>query len=256
MRGFFLLLLLTNVSFFAWQFYTSDETRDANDVYRDVLIVNNGMTLLSELPEDKRPALREPEAGEKPKPGERAIKQEQKEDKAKPPVEARATEEQLAKNQATEHCFSVGAIADKASARAFVRWLQKKGAKEISQGEQQGKRLTYWVMLPAYSSRAKANEAAEILSNKRIRDFFIVRSGEHENAVSLGVFSTKEGAQRRYQEISNLKARLRKPRITVVERPTVRYQVSFKIKESEAGTALAAYLKHEQLGQAEEISCK
>lgn len=250
MRGFFLLLLLTNVATFAWQFYTAGGEHNVTDVYRDIAIVNNGLTLISELPEGQRPALREPEADEPTAEGALQTQEPAAEIAAQSPTTSEGPQGSSAR------CYRLGEITDKTSAKALVKWLKNNGAESIKQQQQQGKRVTYWVILPAYANRKKANEAAEILSNQRIRDFFIVRNGEHENAISLGVFSTRERAERRYQEIVNLKARLRKPRITTVERSVLHYLVTFQLTSSEQKKALSAYVKREQLGREEEISCK
>ncbi|MFO7643396.1 MAG: hypothetical protein R6W95_03340, partial [Desulfosarcina sp.] len=45
-----------------------------------------------------------------------------------------------------------------------------------------------------------ADEAAAMLDGKSVKDFFIVRSGEYENAVSLGVFSGPERARSRSEQ--------------------------------------------------------
>jgi len=252
MRGFFLLLLLTNVAAFAWQFYKTGDDSRSIDVYRDIPIVNNGLTLISELPEGQRPELLEPETSDVAKESALPVESESEGSAldSAGPGDGESSKENMA------YCYRVRGISDKASAKAFVKWLQTQGASSLKQEQQEVKRVIFWVMLPAYTDRKKANEAAEILAKKRVRDFFIVRSGEHENAISLGVFSSRERAERRYNEIVNLKARLRKPRISEVERPVQNYQVSFELADGTARKALSSYIKREQLRPEEQISCK
>jgi len=252
-RGFFFLLLLSNVSLVAWQYFEERSKNEIVDVYRGIAMVNNGLTLISELPEQRRPKLREAEQPERDTSAVGAAPTEKSAEVEGEPTAAAESTTGIARDS---RCYRIGDIVEKESVNKLMAWLRKNGASAIEQGQQQIKRSNYWVILPAYASREKANEAAEILLAKRIRDFFIVRSGDHENAISLGVFSTRERAERRYAQIVELKARLRKPKIESVERPAIRYQVTYKLKGEQPMERLVSYLKQAQLPAAEEISCK
>lgn len=243
MRGFFLLLLLTNVAFVVWQYQKGDVSAQP-DIYSGVDFSRDGLTLLDELPTEDRPALRE---GVEPV-AEEPVEQET-------PREASAVETASVEGEA-KVCLRVSNLEDKAALDKLIGELQAMGATALQQGSEQSKKINYWVMLPPYNSRDKASEAATILKQKRVRDFFIVRSGDYENAVSLGVFSTEERARRRYDEIVALKARLRRPAIESIELPAKRYWLSFELADK--GRLLRAESLLEQLGQAgsEEIRCK
>ena len=110
-------------------------------------------------------------------------------------------------------------------------------------------------MLKAYKNKTKANEAAEILKQKRVKDFFIVRTGRYENAVSLGVYSTKERAEKRYKEISGLKLRLRKPVIEAIELPAKRLIVSFRLGDGVVPEGLEHMLGSSKEPQWQKKSC-
>jgi hypothetical protein len=258
MRGFFLLLLLSNVAIVAWLYYEHREQKDTIDIYRNILIVNNGLTLLSELPEEQRPALLDSEEGSD------AVEEEQDRTNGAGTGESETAviesdERPLTEIQAGNDvsvCFLVRELENKSDLRALLGRLEKSGAKILDQGKEQITQNNYWVFLPSYPNRRKANEAAAILAKRRIKDFFVVRSGEHENAISLGVFSTKERADSRYQEIVGLKARLRKPKIETLELPAPHFQVSYQIKGPGKVTGISSYLKRMKLPSAKEIRCK
>ena len=78
MRGFFLLLLLTNIAFIAWQ-YSQSAKQPEVDTYRGISLVNEGLTLLEELPPEALPGLREPV-------GDGAVAEEPVNDEPKPPA--------------------------------------------------------------------------------------------------------------------------------------------------------------------------
>jgi hypothetical protein len=257
MRGFFFLLLLTNVALVAWQYFEERGRSETVDVYAGIPIVNNGLPLIGELPEERRPRLREAEQSEQ---AAKVVAKESARSDSTTGKDHVVDEGELPATTlvaaAEPRCFRIDDIADKASLNGLLTFLRKGGATGIEQHHRQIKRSNFWVMLPAYANRKKASEAAEILSAKRVRDFFIVRSGEHENAISLGVFSTRERAERRYRQIVELKARLRKPRIESIDIAVQAYQVSYQMEDIQQTERVSVYLKREQLSQAEQISCK
>ena len=62
----------------------------------------------------------------------------------------------------------------------------------------------YWVYLPAYSTRAKADEVTELLTTAGASDFYIVPRGKSVNAVSLGIYAQREWAETRRGQIRKL----------------------------------------------------
>lgn len=215
MRGLFFLLLMSNVAFLIWQTVTP-VSEGVNGAGVTVPMVNEGLTLLSELERDKRPPLRE------------SLDKDSVEAQPLVPhttiVEDASTSGKAESNIAgSAFCLQVDKIDSESALQSLLRVLGDDGTRVIEQGERQGTKDNYWVMLPPYPTRAKADEAAAILNSKKITDFFIVRSGEYENAVSLGVFSERERAERRHDQIVALKVRLRKPRIETIALPAKQY---------------------------------
>lgn len=197
MRGLFFLLLLSNLIYLAVQ-YVGGTSEMEMDPYRGVKFEKKGLALLSELPADKRPALRD---GVKPEPGlapwpEEDVKEEKTAD---------ATNEGA--KPAVDVCMRVGAIRNESQLQTLRQSLRKLGADEFkSGGDTTGSKASskYWVMLPPYPDLDKATEAAAALKALQVKDFFVVRSGEYQKAVSLGVFSTRERAERRQAQIAGL----------------------------------------------------
>ena len=260
MRGFFLLLLLTNIAFIAWQYSQSVKQPEVDNIYRGISLVNEGLTRLEELPPEALPGLREPV-------GDGTVAEEPVNDEPKPPALERSrdvTEQEEAGLGSKEQqrlttkgptCQYIDDIDGRKILDRVLAVLRSNGATTIEQGEKQVKRTNFWVMLPPYKSRSQADAAAATLAAKRIKDYFIVRSGDYENGVSLGVFSTRERAQRRYKEIVDLKAKLRRPKIEAIELPAKRYFVSYMADE-DSMKKLERSWQEMKLTVVDKISCK
>ncbi|MCK9537542.1 SPOR domain-containing protein [Dokdonella sp.] len=62
----------------------------------------------------------------------------------------------------------------------------------------------YWVYLPAMANREEALATARSLSQKGVRDYYIVTAGAQENTISLGLFRDPANAERRSADIGKL----------------------------------------------------
>lgn len=261
MRGFFILLLLTNMVFFAWQYLERGKGSEIANIYHGIPIVNDGLTLLSELPPKEQPALRE--VVEDGADTENIVKDKASQSKVidGKTVDAQEQSGMVGKERevvstGTAVCLRIEDIDGRTTLDQLLALLKANGAAAIEQGEKQVKKTNYWVMLPPYPTRAKADEAAAILNAKRVKDFFIVRSGEYENAVSLGVFSTRDRAQRRYEQIVGLKGRLRRPKIEAIELPAKRYFISYRLTDEASRMRLEQHMEKMKYPYNEEINCR
>lgn len=253
MRGLFFLLLLSNAAFFVWQIVTPLE-EGVNDSVLSAPVIKDGLTLLSELAPEKRPSLREaagddlvpvmPHSGESGQETNASVSSSE------------TTYEESSDEAGKALCWRVDAIDSEAALEGLLRLLQGNGGRVIEKSETQGTKSNYWVMLPPYPNRAKADEAAAILGGKRIKDFFIVRSGEYENAVSLGVFSERERAERRYDQIVALKVRLRKPRVETIDLPAKYYSVIFSTQDVTAQRRVLDRLNTIGNAAVKKVTCK
>lgn len=102
-------------------------------------------------------------------------------------------------------CLRLGGLESQAIVASVARALSQGGATVRRQGDEVGEITRYWVMLPPAATAAAAMPALERLQRAGIKDFYLIRSGENANAISLGVFSGEASAQRRIQQIRELK---------------------------------------------------
>jgi hypothetical protein len=93
--------------------------------------------------------------------------------------------------------FSREYLADRAKGRA-----EGFGIKVSQRSELTEQQVGYWIYLPPYTSRAKAQEATRALASKGIDDYFIINTEPMENAISLGVYKNRDGADRRVAEVA------------------------------------------------------
>lgn len=251
MKGFFLLLLVTNMGFISWQFFAED-VREAKEPYSGVVRENNGLRLLSELSEAERPAPRKLKQLD-----EKSVKVAKSNIERIEPVAPKEKQSVVSTHSVvTVQCYQSSLLVSLDEARSLQASLNKIGIENSQRSTVETTNVNYWVKLKAYKNRAKANEAAELLRKNHVKDFFIVRSGRHENAISLGVFSTRERAQKRYSSITALNARLRKPVIEALELPAKRLVVHFSLKSDAAPAGLNKLLDSRKHPHLKKIACK
>jgi len=253
-RGLFLLLLLTNLAFIAWQYSQRDEESGSADIYRGIATVKEGLALIQELPPEQQPRLREDAAGRKEQLQESGGEVQPSTVVSEDAVAAITP--QVAGSTPGDVCLQMTGIDDLQERERILKVLRQHGATGIAQAEVRITRTNFRVFLPPYPNRAKAAEAAAILDARGVRDYFIVRSGDNENAVSLGVFSTRERAERRSRQIMDLNERLRTPKIESVPLPAVQYTVSYQVAGEEPWLKLQRRLQEMKAPPVEEISCK
>ncbi len=106
------------------------------------------------------------------------------------------------RSRIAEACWELGPFEEEIRVRSLalprgVRRLQVKHSRiRVPAG--------YYVLVPAQSSREQARAIARRLREKGVRDSWVFSSGPLKNAISLGMFSREENAQRRLEEIRRL----------------------------------------------------
>lgn len=252
MRGLFILLLLSNLVYLALQ-YVNGTSDTELDPYRGVQMEKKGLTLLSELPSDKRPPLRD---GIEPDPDLAPWAEQEQTD-----VATAAVIEETGDSKTTVQCLRVSGIRSEEQLQILRKSLQELGVDAVETGSESASvkaDIKYWVMLPPYPSLTKATETAAALQAVKIKDFFVVRNGEYENAVSLGVFSTRERAERRKAQIAELKDGQWQAKIEEIGSATEGeyFWLSFRQGEEVNPTRIRAALRKQGLSQLKEIECK
>lgn len=251
MRGLFLLLLLSNLIYLAVQYINGTPDTEL-DPYHGITFERKGLTLLSEVSPEKRPALRE---GVKAEPGLAPWPEEE--------VPSKESETATADPEAKveERCLRVGGIRSESQVQSLRQSLQKLGGEAFSQGGDAGAasgNTKYWVMLPPYPDLNKATEAAAALQSMKIKDFFVVRSGEYANAVSLGVFSTRERAERRKAQITALEGSKLVTKIEAIGSSSGNdyFWLSFKLGDEASPAKIRGMLRRQGLSQFNDVDCK
>ena len=120
--------------------------------------------------------------------------------------------------QELARCNTLGPFAKKADANKIRNKIEALGITVTRRVNKDNKRKGYWVLLPPADNRAEAKQHIEKLQAKQINDYFLVVTGEQSNAVSLGVFSRADLAQRRYEEIRALGFRVNIKKVDLPQR--------------------------------------
>ena len=113
-------------------------------------------------------------------------------------------------------CLEWGLFAEQelVQARAALKPL-KLGDSDISVRSVPAKASSYWVYIPPLKSRPEANKKVEELKALGIQDSFVMQdNNKWRYAVSLGVFSTQEAADKHLAELraKNVKSAKSEPR--------------------------------------------
>jgi hypothetical protein len=101
-------------------------------------------------------------------------------------------------------CASIGPFPTQADMRTALNTLTPLVARiqyrEASATETRG----YWVYLPAQATRERALTLARQLSDKGVRDYYVVTAGDQPNTISLGLFHDQANADKRRDEVAKL----------------------------------------------------
>lgn len=105
---------------------------------------------------------------------------------------------------AGETCARLGPFPTAAAQQAAIAALSPHVTR-IRGGEQPVERsLGYMVYLPAAANHAAAVEATRALAAKGVHDYFVVGTGDMQNAVSLGVYDSAANAENRAAQLQKL----------------------------------------------------
>jgi len=112
-----------------------------------------------------------------------------------------ANPEPAAPAGAATACTSVGPFADlgqAAQAQATLRSIGHQSRQRVEEGELWA---GHWVTVRGFDSRAAAEAALKTITANGITDVYVMPGDDPANALSLGVFSDYQRAQRRAEEV-------------------------------------------------------
>lgn len=98
-------------------------------------------------------------------------------------------------------CYRYGPVADEALANELNQWFVSRDiSSDVIYTEEQGARL-FWVYLAPQGSRENALAVLAEMQGKGIGDYRLINRGDLENAISLGLFSSREAVDSRLREL-------------------------------------------------------
>jgi hypothetical protein len=95
------------------------------------------------------------------------------------------------------YCGELGPVRSRNMAVGYRRTLLKIGASEARVEPRTGKEeVGYWTMIPEMPDTASAEAMLRKLQKAGLKDLWLMRKGEHKNAISLGLYTERRYAQR------------------------------------------------------------
>ena len=169
MRAFVFLLILANLLFFAWErgYFAASSDPDSLRVQQQLLADRVKIVARDEPPAE-------------------TIKPE----KTSKPVEKKTLEVCV--------LLSDLPIADVLKTEALLADKFQDFRAERSMNAGSG---SYWVFIPPLASRQDADRKGGELKKLRVPEFFVVQEGANRFAISLGIFSSREAAAGRLEEL-------------------------------------------------------
>ncbi len=105
---------------------------------------------------------------------------------------------------ARELCFSYGPFPDDHQTKDLMVWFEARQVSVQQRLEKEKEHQLFWIYLAPQVSRDSAIEAIEELKNKGIKDYRLIETGNLQNAISLGLFSTQASVNKRLNELKNM----------------------------------------------------
>lgn len=209
MRWIFILLALANIGLAAWFFWGHEPMPSADS---SPVVLDSGerrLRLLRELPSSELVVLDQsnaerPSLPAEPPPQLTALVAGEPGTTGDEPTPGGDTPPDAPAVAQSVSCVRIANIDKKAVRDALATKLLAQELTVLERGEAFEERQTYWVYIPPLKSTAAAREVITTLTKLKQRDFMLVRVGEFENAISLGLFSQQEGAEKRLKEINAL----------------------------------------------------
>lgn len=198
MRWIFVLLLAANVAYFGWELdrETAIRQRETRSLAA-VPVTAQRLKLLQELPEPPsiRTAPPEPEitpavTPEMPLPESGLVAE-------LPPIVPETAP------VISWSCFRYGPLLDQDQLESLQKWFTTRQVEAASTFIEEQGRALFWIYLAPQGSREEAMATLQDMQNKGIGDFRLINRGDLQNAISLGLFSSREAVDARLKELKD-----------------------------------------------------
>lgn len=101
-------------------------------------------------------------------------------------------------------CFAIGPFADAAAAAKAGAQLDRRQWSYAVRAQPQRVPSAWQVLLPPPGSKAQAEAKRKELIRRGINEHYLILSGRNKGAISLGLFSTPEAAQKQLEHLHRL----------------------------------------------------
>ena len=179
MRIFFLFLLIINLLFAGWQYTQPDKRLAAIRALPEGL---QTVQLLNQ--QDVEELVDNGSAGDAP--------------------EVQVAEPLEPSPPARVYCYTLGPFSDEAAVLDIKSQISEQVQDLLVRKREESERHRYWIYLPPLENRQQAIAMSKSLARRKINDYYIVRSGDKNNSISLGHFREKNHADRRVRELKKL----------------------------------------------------
>lgn len=101
-------------------------------------------------------------------------------------------------------CYSLGPFVSNVAAVSAENEIKSDATNTVLRTFSRKNVQSYWVYLPRYSSYELAKSVASSMRKKGYKEYYIVAVGDYKNAISLGLFKERDGAERRLDRVRQL----------------------------------------------------
>ena len=103
----------------------------------------------------------------------------------------------------SRRCYVIGPFRKGEAVEEIVGWLRSTGGAVDSRWTERQIPKSYWVYLPPLPSTDEARAMLRRLAADGLQDYVRIMRGPMRNAVSLGLYSQRESADRRLADLRN-----------------------------------------------------
>ena len=155
----------------------------------------------------------------------------------------------------SKFCYVIGPIKKKSSIERLSRHIRSMGLDILKVRKTVDKVPSHWIYLGGYKSESDANRDIKKLASKSIKDTQLIKRSASNILISVGLFSTKSGADER---LAKLQSAGFAPQTSMVTANKSLYWIDLKYKDGQKvdESLLASLTKGMKDTKAELGSCK
>lgn len=218
MRWFFVLVLLINVAYMAWeQNKPRIDVTEAPPIPGDVPTI----VLLSEL--GKAAKISEVDAEQPQARGESTtVASRETKTVQQPGPEAKQADVTVKGDQ----CYTLGPFRELAALRDFTRAIKNYVKTASFRSRDEKEQTMFWVYLKPVATQTEAMALSRRLTHMNVKDQYVIKSGDKVNGVSLGHFREKNRA---YSHAGSLKKQGFNPLVEPVFKDYTLYWLDYRV---------------------------